>query len=463
MSAQATRVPFSFPHEAMDYEALSIVERLQQAGYVSYFVGGCVRDVLIGKTTPKDFDIATDARPQEVRRLFRNAQLIGRRFKLAHVYFAGGKTIEVATFRRPPSTDALDEGLILEDNEYGTPETDAFRRDFTVNALFYDPLREELIDYVGGLDDIDAGLIRSIGDPALRFREDPIRILRAIKFAARLGLSYDPAVSEAMISERNSIAMAASPRLQLELVRYLRGGEAHRSYELLRRDGFLHLMIPELEALFSSVPGAVEQFNQLLIAHDEESRRGEAWRLINKEEAVLAVIFWPLCAALILGEAMFSPPAERALNTHRLPRSRDLRNVLLRMLAPIATRIGLSIKTLHLLAQILINQLLIELESHQASEEDQEGADISERSRRIRAHLKGAHVYESLLLLKIRRRAGQLSEEIWAAAEPLWDKKRQELARGQSSPKSRATRGRRGLVPSKPVIRPTERRKRRRR
>src|SRR5262245_21802566 len=175
---------------ALDPDAVQVVTRLQRSGHEAYLVGGCVRDLLLG-LEPKDFDVATDASPNRVKRLFRNAFVIGRRFRLTHVRFPDGKVVETATFRRDPGEQGLDpergEGPIYSDNVFGTAREDAFRRDFSVNALFYDPARDEVVDWVGGLADLETRTIRAIGDPAVRLREDPVRMIRAVHFAARMG------------------------------------------------------------------------------------------------------------------------------------------------------------------------------------------------------------------------------------------------------------------------------------
>jgi poly(A) polymerase len=166
-------------------------------GYRAYLVGGSVRDLLMGRA-PKDFDIGTDARPDEIRGIFRNSRMIGRRFRLAHILFRGGKVIEVATFRgrpeaEPPEGDSAPQDLLVRsDNSWGTPEEDAKRRDFTINGLFYDIADFSVIDWVGGLADLEAGLVRAIGDPEVRFREDPVRMLRAVEFANRLSFAITP-------------------------------------------------------------------------------------------------------------------------------------------------------------------------------------------------------------------------------------------------------------------------------
>src|SRR5678815_1193445 len=194
--------------DKLDPDALKVVNRLLQYGHQAYLVGGCVRDLLAGRT-PKDFDVATSAVPSEVRGIFRNCRLIGRRFRLAHVYFKGGKIVEVSTFRANPSEleDGSDHGaegeekddlLISDDNVFGTAEQDARRRDFTINGLFYDVAQGRVIDFVGGLRDLRLREVRTIGDPEIRLREDPVRILRAVRFACRLAFDIESRTYAAM-------------------------------------------------------------------------------------------------------------------------------------------------------------------------------------------------------------------------------------------------------------------------
>jgi poly(A) polymerase len=236
----------------IDPDALKVLYRLHQNGYVAYLVGGSVRDLLVQRR-PKDFDIGTSAHPYQVKRLFRNCWIIGRRFRLAHVKF-GAKTVEVATFRRQLSAEELaaaeaqppqepipidghhDEGhdrLLHRDNTFGTPEEDAFRRDFTMNALFYDISSFSIIDYTGGLEDIKARLVRCIGDPAERFQEDPVRMLRAVAMAARLGFTIDPPIDAAIAAHRGDIAKSAPARLVEEFYKLLRTGSAERAFRML--------------------------------------------------------------------------------------------------------------------------------------------------------------------------------------------------------------------------------------
>src|SRR5690606_29525499 len=232
----------------LDADALRTLQRLQARGYEAYLVGGCVRDLLVGRQ-PKDFDIATGARPQQVKRTFpRNCRIIGRRFKLAHLHFHGNtKILEVSTFRRAPDPgepDDDDDLLITRDNEFGTAEEDARRRDFTINSLFLDPIRDEILDYTGGLADLKARVIRTIGSPEVRFREDPVRIVRAIKFAGRLGLDIDAETERAMRRVAPDLVRAAPPRLLEELLRLLRSGHALDAFQRMRDIGALAAILP---------------------------------------------------------------------------------------------------------------------------------------------------------------------------------------------------------------------------
>ena len=236
--------------DGIDADAAKVVRRLERAGFQAYLVGGCVRDLLLSGR-PKDFDVATSARPDDVRSLFRNCRIIGRRFRLAHVLFGGGKVVEVATFRRNPTeadSDEDDDLLIRSDNVFGEAHEDALRRDFTINALFYDLDRRQVLDWCGGMPDIQRRTIRTIGEPSVRFREDPVRILRAVKFAARLDLGIDPNVYDAMVGMRAELARAARPRIFEEILRLMRMGASHRSMWLLWEIGAMAILMPELSA-----------------------------------------------------------------------------------------------------------------------------------------------------------------------------------------------------------------------
>lgn len=279
--AEPTIVPraeHTISRSAVDPDALKVLYRLHEHHYIAYLVGGSVRDLLLNRR-PKDFDIGTSAHPHQIKKLFRNCWIIGRRFRLAHVKF-GTKTIEVATFRRQvaatavtPEMDAAedaavalngngddtpprrraDDHFIHRDNTYGTPEEDAFRRDFTVNALFYDIGTFSIIDYVGGLDDLDARIIRCIGDPEVRFLEDPVRMLRAVVLAARLQFSIDQPILDAIALHRHEIARSAPARLIEEYYKILRSGHAQEAFKQLRTTGLLKAITPELAAASDGV------------------------------------------------------------------------------------------------------------------------------------------------------------------------------------------------------------------
>ena len=251
----------------IDPDALKVLYRLKDHGFRAYLVGGSVRDLLLTRR-PKDFDIGTDAHPYEIKKLFRNCWIIGRRFRLAHVKF-GPKAIEVATFRRnvpdtlepePEPAPSRVEGPAPasrpgrpspdhhhhRENTFGTPEEDAFRRDFTVNALFYDIANFSIIDYVGGLNDLRARVVRCIGEPDVRFHEDPVRMLRAVVLAARLDFAVDPPILDAIARNQALIATAAAPRLLEEYYKILRSGSAERTFRALRDADLLRHVTPEL-------------------------------------------------------------------------------------------------------------------------------------------------------------------------------------------------------------------------
>jgi poly(A) polymerase len=231
----------------IDANVLKVLYRLAGAGFDAYLVGGGVRDLMLSRK-PKDFDVATSAHPQQVRDLFRNSRMIGRRFRLVHVFF-GRQNVEVATFRKQAEAVAdTDDPLIRLDNTFGTPEEDAFRRDFTVNALFYSPQTFHVIDFPGGVDDLEARLIRTIGDPELRMREDPVRMMRAVRFAAKLGFEIEPTTRAAIERHRADLAKASVPRLVEETFKTLGQPEAAHALVLMEELGLLEYVIPILSA-----------------------------------------------------------------------------------------------------------------------------------------------------------------------------------------------------------------------
>ena len=240
--------------KAIQESALKVLYRLHRSSQLSYLVGGAVRDLMLGGT-PKDYDVATEARPQQVRRLFRNSRIIGRRFRLVHVYFREG-IVEVSTFRRGPDPEsqrtAPGELLITDDNVFGTPREDAFRRDFTVNALFYSIADYSVIDYVGGIEDLESGRIRAIGDPHVRFQEDPVRMMRACEYAGRLGFTIEERTQQGVHEQRRAIEMASPARLLEELTQLLRSRHAAATLQWMLELGLLQFVLPDLHEVVVS-------------------------------------------------------------------------------------------------------------------------------------------------------------------------------------------------------------------
>jgi poly(A) polymerase len=257
--------------------ALKVLGRLDRSGFLGYLVGGSVRDHLLGRA-PKDYDVATDARPPQIRRVFRNSRIIGRRFRLAHIYFREG-IIEAATFRRDPDPEAQrgapGDVLITDDNTFGSPGEDAFRRDFTVNALFYNNADTSVIDYVGGIEDLEAGVMRVIGDPDLRFREDPVRMTRACEMAARLGFTIEEATQEGIVRHAADIHKAAPARLAEEIGQIFRCGEASRATQWMQELGLLGVLLPELHAVFEARRQNLGDFSKVIRLLDRKSAKGE--------------------------------------------------------------------------------------------------------------------------------------------------------------------------------------------
>ncbi len=248
--------------DKVDPNALYVIEKLKQAGHQAFLVGGGVRDLLFCHT-PKDFDVATSAKPEEIRKIFRSCILIGRRFRLAHIRF-GTTIIETSTFR---AGDTENEALILRDNTWGTPEEDVKRRDFTINGLFYDPDKEEIIDYVNGFPDIEEKILRTIGQPFLRFKQDPVRMIRLLKFEARFNLKVEQETRLALLDCRNEIVKSSQARVLEELLRMLESGKAKDFFQLMHSYGLLQTLFP-LITEFLEEEGKEESTLSLLGAVD---------------------------------------------------------------------------------------------------------------------------------------------------------------------------------------------------
>jgi poly(A) polymerase len=275
----------------IDKNAVKVLYRLHKAGYRAYLVGGGVRDLMLGRR-PKDFDVGTDARPNEVRRLFGNSRIIGRRFRLVHVYFQDGDVVEVSTFRRDPEADeqaAPGELLITSDNTYGTPRQDAFRRDFTINSLFYNIADFTVIDYTGGIEDLEKQLVRAIGEPGVRFREDPVRMLRACEFAGRLGFGIEAGTQEAIHQHRRELEKASPARVTEEIVQLLRCGHAGAAMQWMLELGLLEVLLPEAYAMLAADERGLGDFGQILPVIDRLVTSGREL----PDTALLAALLLP--------------------------------------------------------------------------------------------------------------------------------------------------------------------------
>ncbi|MDD5698746.1 MAG: polynucleotide adenylyltransferase PcnB [Victivallaceae bacterium] len=277
-----------------------LVRQLKNAGYIAYIVGGAIRDLMLGRE-PKDYDISTSATPEEIRAVFgrRNARIIGKRFQLVHVRM-GPDIIEISTFRRSPESTGqipgkarprpVPENMIFRDNDFGTAEEDAWRRDFTVNALFYDPVNDDLLDYTGcGIDDMHAGIVRSIGEPGLRFEEDPVRVLRALKLVGQYGFTLDPATEAAVRTSGSLIEHTPASRFSLEIEKILKSAYCDGILNAFHDCDFLQYCLPYLELNWNSPPRAYAM--QLLAERGRRILEGRYRSSISLAMAVIALPF----------------------------------------------------------------------------------------------------------------------------------------------------------------------------
>ena len=274
--------------------ALKVLYRLSRSGHRACLVGGGVRDLLLG-IQPKDFDVATDATPEEVRALFKNSRIIGRRFRLVHIRF-GRDIIEVATFRGQADdsekTATDDHGRILHDNTFGEIEEDAIRRDFTANALYYDIHDYAVLDYVGGLEDIESRCLRLIGDPARRYPEDPVRMLRAVRFAAKLDFTIEQTAAEAIFEHGHLLAIIPPARMFDEVIKLFHSGSAVRVFELLREYRLLKYLVPALDEVLQDDPpeSMLDFIDQALVNTDARVNTGQP----VSPGFIFAVLLWPV-------------------------------------------------------------------------------------------------------------------------------------------------------------------------
>ena len=247
------RAEHPISRKLIDEEALKVLYRLHRHGFSAYLVGGSVRDLLLEKV-PKDFDVATNAHPQEINNLFKNSRIIGRRFRLVQVFFKGGKIIEVSTFRSRSEFEEIqtEEGNVIRADSFGTQEEDAQRRDITINGLFYNIADFSIIDYVGGMADLEGRIIRTIGDPNERFQQDPVRMIRVIRHAARTGFSIEDSTYQAIIQHRDEIRKCSPSRVRDEFIRDLKEGVAQPSLNLMLQTGLLFSFFPHLLRAFGN-------------------------------------------------------------------------------------------------------------------------------------------------------------------------------------------------------------------
>ena len=283
----------------IDEEALKVLYRLHRHGFLAYLVGGSVRDLLLGKV-PKDFDVATNAHPHEINALFRNSRIIGRRFRLVQVFFRGGKIIELSTFRSRSEFEETEteQGELVRKESFGTPAEDALRRDMTINGLFYNIANFSIIDYVGGMADLNRRVIRTIGDPDERFKQDPVRMIRVIRHAARTGFLIDDTTYEAIFRHREEIRDCSPSRLRDEFLRELKEGAANPSLRFMLQTSLLFSLFPDLERALGnrslSAEKTQEFFLSLFDLVDQLIKRGRTL----SEAILLALLVTPYLQAI---------------------------------------------------------------------------------------------------------------------------------------------------------------------
>ncbi len=293
------RAKHPISRKGIDEEALKVLYRLHRHGYLSYLVGGSVRDLLLGKS-PKDFDLATNAHPHEINALFKNSRIIGRRFRLVHVFFKGGKIIEVSTFRSRSEFEEVqtEEGLTVRTDSFGLPEEDSLRRDITINGLFYNIADFSIIDYVGGMADLEQRIIRTIGNPDERFEQDPVRMIRVIRHAARTGFSIEDQTYQAILRHCELIKRCSPSRLRDEFLRELKEGVANSSLRLMLQTGLLFSLFPDFErALGNRSLCREDNRNFFLSLFDIADRLIKTGRALS-EGLLLALFITPFLRAI---------------------------------------------------------------------------------------------------------------------------------------------------------------------
>lgn len=316
--------------------AVRVTQTLQKAGYQAFIVGGAVRDLVLG-LKPKDFDVATDATPEEVKRLFRRAFIIGRRFQIVHVMF-GQELIEVTTFRGSSTEDAPKDahGRVLRDNTFGEQHEDAARRDFTINAMYYDPSQQVVLDYHGGMKDMRARMLRIIGTPEARYREDPVRLLRVVRFAAKLEFKIAPATRAPMAVMAPLINNVPAARVFDEMLKLLMSGHAMACLQRLRKEGLHHGLLPLLDVVLEQPMG--EKFVTLALSNtDERIRQGKPvspgflfasllWhQVLEKWDAYRAAGEYPIPALHLAADDVLDGQTEKLALQRRI--ATDMRDI----------------------------------------------------------------------------------------------------------------------------------------
>ena len=381
-----------------------IHRRLRRSKFDAFLVGGWIRDYLLG-FEPKDFDTATDAKPEQIRKVLPNAFIIGRRFRLVHAP-RGETTFEIATYRRvPPTNKSTQRGRrFIPDNTYGTQREDAFRRDFTINALYFDLRRHQIIDYIGGLADLDAGIIRSIGSPDERFQEDPVRILRAARFAAKLDFSLDSAVVAAMHAHKHLLRHVSRARMRDELAKLFLTGHGAASYQKMREFDLMPSVLPQH-------PRAIPMIEHAMVEADERVAAGHKLSTFY----LFAVMLWhPYCECL----------AQRVGEDDNHENIAELRYQ--------ASREVFKKAREHISLNREAEQFIFSLFSLQ---------NRLEKKRNIRRALDHPRIRAAVHLLRLRSQVGEVNPKLvawWEERQPPRENKRKR--RGNSKPKARGPR-----------------------
>jgi poly(A) polymerase len=409
------RKPRSYPPEqhAVRQEQLStpartVIRRLQEEGFKAFVVGGAVRDLMLG-IPPKDFDIATDATPEQVKRLFRRSFIIGRRFRLVHVH-VGGEVLEVSTFRAAQTgDDATDEhGRLLSDNVYGSQAEDAARRDFTINALYFDPETEAVWDYVGGVPDIRARRLKLIGPPVTRYREDPVRMLRAVRLAAKLGLTIEQRTEEPIARLAALMQNVPPARLFDEMQKLLLSGHAVETVRSLRAHGLSHGLLPLLDVILEQPLGT--RFIEAALAGTD---------LRVREDKGVSPAF--LFAALLWHEVLATWKAAKERGERPLPALFDAMDSVL------------SAQAERIASPRRFEATIKEIWSLQPRFEQRAGT----RPVRLLEHPRFRAAYDFLVL---RGESGEVAQSLvdwWTAFQDASDEERQAMLKPDEAPKKR--------------------------